>query len=622
MQRHEKRNICKSGSYLKRDHTPTSSQGGPTSSISNSYPQSNKRSASSMYPAYQNGVVGGSHGYIMGYEGMWQNDPWDAVFNDAIAGSWAPESVASTSAVGMGWGVGIGASRMQESAERGQSVFVDGAWLQRLKAAYPDMDLSSTFVNNSLCVYWSDVAPVYPFIHRGTFDLFTAPSELIIMMVIIGASASHTITQNFRSVVKRVRGQLVQQCGLDMALSTLQTFSLCHMHDVWYGNAESLFEAQVMWPIMVSHARKKGIGVAGPPDHEARGEEAWAMWAKDEERRRAAFCVLLLDTQASMFWNQHVSRQLSIFAHNLQLPSPRSQWEATTASDWMRSRSPPPASPTLPRDKSGYLPGLHPEFMVNNIPDGYAAAVMSALGRERPLPFMVDAENSLGVEMILCGLMAIAWDCRTRGGMGIRLQDGMKHWRYVVFHALINLRIAWEESTNHLERSPELYKIRDTFAVSVVSVLADIPMLQVAAGAKTVCGAPIGERQFEDARRRLRLWAKTDDAWKCVWQCARYLKMAITGPWGVYSSWGVFLSTLVIWSYAWAARPDAPLAPPHPASDLGVWKLFDDILEAKERLDVIDGGVGDLISCVAERLEGGEEVEREEANLLWRLIQS
>ena len=193
------------------------------------------------------------------------------------------------------------------------------------------------------------------------------------------------------------------------------------------------------------------------------------------ERSRAVYCVLLMDTQLSAFWNQHVSRQLSIFAHNVPLPCPRSQWEALTASDWFRVReaakatasnhnnspsthnktstggivynypqnstttttnnqSSPPTASTSKSQRSGYLPGLHPEFQVGHVSDGYSSAILSALAGDSCLtmPFKVDLDNVLSVEMVFMGLMAIAWDCRTRGGMGIRFKDGTKHWRGVV----------------------------------------------------------------------------------------------------------------------------------------------------------------------------------------------
>lgn len=90
--------------------------------------------------------------------------------------------------------------------------------------------------------------------------------------------------------------------------------------------------------------------------------------------------------------------------------------------------------PTLRKSnaRSGYLPGLHPEFQVSTVADGYSSAILAALALEK-LSFKVDLENSLTVQMVLIGLIAIAWDCRTRGGMGIRFREGTKHWRSIVF---------------------------------------------------------------------------------------------------------------------------------------------------------------------------------------------
>ena len=155
------------------------------------------------------------------------------------------------------------------------------------------------------------------------------------------------------------------------------------------------------------------------------------------ERRRAAYCVLLIDTQLSAFWNQHVSRQLSIFAHNLELPCPKSQWEALSAVDWMRVCTPPDhkhISSNGKKPRSSLLPGLYPEFQVSVVSEGYSRSLLSALGAEQPSIYKVDHENALSVEMILIGLMAVAWDCRTRGSMGIRFKEGTKHYRMAVLH--------------------------------------------------------------------------------------------------------------------------------------------------------------------------------------------
>jgi hypothetical protein len=170
---------------------------------------------------------------------------------------------------------------LRHGHDRGISIILLGSILTPEQL----LDINLDFVRTSLHHYWSDVAPTFPFIHRGTFDLDAAPPELVMMMVIVGSvhsSPSGSPRRDFRITVQEIRGQLVQHCGLDMPISTLQAFCLCHVHDTWYGSRESQFVAQCMWPIMSAHSRKKGIGVAGRPEHEAQEEEAWAAWAKDE----------------------------------------------------------------------------------------------------------------------------------------------------------------------------------------------------------------------------------------------------------------------------------------------------------------------------------------------------
>lgn len=368
----------------------------------------------------------------------------------------------------------VSTPRPQESSERVvetvQTIASPGVF-HRLDLQFPELQGGMQWLNNALESYWTNVSPSFPFIHRGTFDIHQAPPGLIVMMAITGSVHMSLPRGEYANTVMEIRGGLIQECGLDMPISTLQTFCLCHVYDTYYGTAESLFVAQCMWPVMVAHSRKKGIGVLAPPDmDEMPQEEAWATWAKDEETRRAAFCVLMIDTQLSAFWNQHPSRQLSIFAHNIALPCSRNQWEALTPGEWIRQRkldasrrhakaaasgaqqgaanaTRPPGSagsgsgralythrsPTK-QSRSSYLPGLHPDFEVKAIHGEYSAVVFSALASEARLPLHIDADNALAVEMVLMGVMAVAWDCRTRGGMGLKFREGTKQWRPLVLN--------------------------------------------------------------------------------------------------------------------------------------------------------------------------------------------
>lgn len=427
-------------------------------------------------------------------------------------------------------------------------------------------------------------------------------------------------------LVRTVRANLIKDhCGLDMELSTLQAYTLCHVYDSWYGDTETLFIAQCMWPVVVAHSRKVGIGVSGGSAPEGHGTAAWVAWAKDEERRRAAYAILFIDTQISSFWSQHPSRQLSIFAHNINLPSSTAQWNALNATDWLLARQADASVSNEPRParrigRQGFHPGLHPEFQVSVVTDGYSSAVLSALTAEGAPLIKVDMDNSFAVSLVLTGLVAIAWDCRARGGMGIRFRDGTKHWRSIVLNAVVALRAEYEVASAHLPPSVEGRDIRDSLAICIISILSDIPMLQVAAGATNVCGAAIGPKQYSDSRRRLKLWAPTQDAWTCLWQSARYLREALCADWGLYSPWAVFLTTLVVWAYATGVGSDRPLPPPGADAQAGTTALLDAIIASPTRVDLSQAGVIDLIVTAAHRLETlGQPIDHANAQLLWRL---
>lgn len=370
----------------------------------------------------------------------WALAPWDPIQDSVHVNLGPPFNEPAANFDTTGWNL-PSAGRVQESAERASPDTASDASMAsvlKVNRDYPEFEVDLPYMVNTLTQYWLHVAPSWPFIHRGTFDINDAPSELIVMLVVVGSVHLPGKRKDHRRIVSRIRGALVQECGLDMAITTLQAFTLCHIYDTWYGTSESLFTAQCMWPIMVAHSRKKGIGVLDRPEvDDVQEENAWAAWAKDEERRRAAFCVLLVDTQISAFWNQHPSRQLSIFAHNIALPATKAQWEATSAAEWLQARLAvrPPAKTGLgKRRRSSYLPGLHPDFEVKQVAEGYSSGVLRALAAEQDLSFEMSVDNALGGMMAVFGLMAVGWDCRTRGGMGLKFKDGATNWRNIVLH--------------------------------------------------------------------------------------------------------------------------------------------------------------------------------------------
>lgn len=79
-------------------------------------------------------------------------------------------------------------------------------------------------------------------------------------------------------------------------------------------------------------------------------------------------------------------------------------------------------------------------------------------------------------------------------------------------------------------------------------------------------------------------------------------------------------SQLVCWAYAWASSKDDRLQPASENLSHLTTILLDTILASPTRLDALELGVSDLIACTADRLSGGEEIERDNSGLLWRLI--
>lgn len=138
-----------------------------------------------------------------------------------------------------------------------------------------------------LHLYWTHIAPSFPFIHRGTLDLDSAPLYLVILILIDG-SVHSTNRQDFAPLVAEIRSQLVRECGSDAPVSIFQAFALCHIFDTWFGTQESMFVAQCVWSMVVSHSRKKGIGVQGGNAGDGE-DELWSNWAKAEGTSAISF---------------------------------------------------------------------------------------------------------------------------------------------------------------------------------------------------------------------------------------------------------------------------------------------------------------------------------------------
>jgi hypothetical protein len=92
----------------------------------------------------------------------------------------------------------------------------------------------------------------------------------------------------FREIVRKVRGELVADLALAMPISSVQTFCLCHIHDMWMSTTEAQLVAQCTWSVMVVHSRRKGIGTGtkvdvADEDMAVSAEDVeWLKWAKDE----------------------------------------------------------------------------------------------------------------------------------------------------------------------------------------------------------------------------------------------------------------------------------------------------------------------------------------------------
>lgn len=89
--------------------------------------------------------------------------------------------------------------------------------------------------------------------------------------------------------------------------------------------------------------------------------------------------------------------------------------------------------------------------------------------------------------------------------------------------------------------------------------------------------------------------------------------------WGIHTPWAAFVTTLVIWAYAWASASatDRLFLPGQGEDQKNKCNaLLEQILAQSGRPDSLEAGIGDLLVVIAERLEVREELARENGRLL------
>ncbi|KAM0753374.1 hypothetical protein T439DRAFT_324009 [Meredithblackwellia eburnea MCA 4105] len=555
--------------------------------------------------------------------------------------------------------------------------------IQKLLKLYPKHLDSTTFTpafaNSAINHFWTSVAPAFPFIHKPTLSFESSPPNLYLMIILISASGVPAALRpdpaqltKYASLVGVIRGKFISDFEVSIPTTALQIFVLCHIHDVWFGSAKSLFAAQCFWPALITFSRTTGMAVATfLPDTKENGapkEESWLAWVKEEERKRMVLIIFSLDCQLSGFWSQHPGRILSVFARRTGMPCPAAEWEAQNAAEWSRivgernARTKVSSGPTTttsaeqtpghttPKEneerENAYLPVMNPEHFVESVKPGLSSCIQAALGVKGVscLPFPVDDPDYLfSTELILMGLLAVAWDCRTRGGYGMNqpAKDGFNplHWKQNALSAIHKLRTSMNPHNLSPPSSAVPFKnLRDGFALANISILGDIPMLQVFAGAVMVFGSAIGPGQQKDAERRHAIWVSTNDARVCVYECARYLKAVIGSSFGVYTTWAMFLSSLVCWSYAQAIKGKLSFGPEGQSAlamavqsgsrvdTVGATRYLDKILSISkiDELPNVEGlqETGPMLSFVASALAGGTESDKENAKLLMNLLSS
>ncbi|SCU86243.1 LADA_0D13278g1_1 [Lachancea dasiensis] len=195
--------------------------------------------------------------------------------------------------------------------------------------SYLHSQLKDDEIESLLNQYWNIFDPVFPLIHKPTFNYKSASCTLV--------SAMCTVAMLYRSDLKNFSGILCENTlnainePLFCANASIQTvqaalilvFYGTFTDKVWYQRCRALHSQ------IVAVARETGIFQTNPRDQ---CDDEWKSFIVSEERKRVSFCLYMIDSQMATLLNYPPS--LSHYEIKHPLPCSDTLWQLENALLW------------------------------------------------------------------------------------------------------------------------------------------------------------------------------------------------------------------------------------------------------------------------------------------------
>ncbi|KAK9244774.1 fungal-specific transcription factor domain-containing protein [Lipomyces tetrasporus] len=330
--------------------------------------------------------------------------------------------------------------------------------------AFDNPYFSLSAVKQYLNLYWVRFDPLYPILHRATFDPSVMEPALLIAIVTIGmAYSSDREASNLAIVIHRKFRNIVFLMIEDQPQVQLwvhQTLLLTNYFDKMLGSTVQYDMSQFFHGTNIALMHFSGYlkGLTEPPVVETNGsvfaDNQWRKWVEFETTKRTAFFAFICDTQhATLFRHSPI---LSAFEVRLELPSTDACWLATDGVEfyhmhleqtkvatagmmkWRASEAAAKADDNKVLGPS--IGGSNPEAVWPTFLHSLKRLIR--LSREDQTEFQLATFSQFSCLILLHGLLSICWDMQWRGllDMGIvskhrmtefkkRLESSFANWK-------------------------------------------------------------------------------------------------------------------------------------------------------------------------------------------------
>ncbi|KAB2571013.1 Zinc finger protein MSN2 [Lasiodiplodia theobromae] len=202
---------------------------------------------------------------------------------------------------------------------------------------------SRAALNAFVQLYFEDFHPVFPLLHRASFDPGTAPWLLVLAVAVTGCRFS-------RNNVPAARVNAMQELLRRAIQTTMERDRAAVAGEVWLAQAALLNQTGMLHTIdmrLVEHAQTNHALVATlcrrvgcfaeSPQEDDEEEESWAAWVARESARRLAYCAWLLDSQQVLLFDLLPAIPIDIL--RVRVPCLEDLWEAPSEDAWRPIRS-------------------------------------------------------------------------------------------------------------------------------------------------------------------------------------------------------------------------------------------------------------------------------------------